>query len=115
MTNNRLIELLTRKLSGEATSDDLMEIDLLISADPEVSERIRKIEKFWSENDTTGPHFIDEAFEKLKLRLDAKEEDQSRAAENTHGPEKPDITGIINIAAMIMRLFYKKIALIPVN
>ncbi|MET0244110.1 MAG: hypothetical protein ABW174_11610 [Flavitalea sp.] len=115
MTNNRLLELLTRKLSGEATDNELREIDLLMSADPETSERIRQIEKFWNENETNGAHFIDEAFEKLKLRLSADDSDQIKSPDLKNKPDRHTIIGIITTAASIIRLFFKKNALVPVN
>lgn len=115
MTNNRLIELLTRKLSGEATGEELREIELLKSADSEASDRINQIEKFWSEHDANGPNFIDEAFEKLKLKISASDTDQKKSPEKKHGPDRSTITGIITMTALIIRLFYRKNALTPGN
>jgi len=71
MSNNRFLELISRKLSGEATTEELGEIEELLSADAEASARFKLLHQYWNQHDNANQPFVEEAFEKLKPKLDA--------------------------------------------
>jgi hypothetical protein len=51
MSNERLTELMSLKLSGEATAEELAELEQLIRQDGLVSERYSLLRKFWEHHD----------------------------------------------------------------
>jgi transmembrane sensor len=73
MNNNRLLELISRKLSGEATAEELEEIEKILSADADALARYELLEKYWNQHDSLNQLYVEEAFHKLAARLDLPE------------------------------------------
>ena len=71
MSNNRFLELITRKLSGEATATELEELEKILSADAEACERFKILNQFWNQHDNANQLLVGEAFEKLMAKVDA--------------------------------------------
>lgn len=65
MSNDRLLELLSRKLSGEATPEELLELHALLSADPEAAERYKILDQFWEKQDDSFRPAVEEGLQKL--------------------------------------------------
>ena len=70
MSNDRLLELITRKLSGEATAEELEEVESMLSVDPEAAARYKSIEQYWGQHENANQFFVEEAFEKIVNRLE---------------------------------------------
>ena len=70
MSNNRFFELISRKLSGEATSEELSEIEEILASDPAAAARFKMLSQFWNQHDAGDELIVEEAFEKLLPKLD---------------------------------------------
>jgi ferric-dicitrate binding protein FerR (iron transport regulator) len=73
MNKDRILELMTRKLSGEATAEELRELQDLLSADAEAGERGKILDQFWSRRDDETHPSVEENLRKVlgKLQLSA--------------------------------------------
>jgi transmembrane sensor len=69
MSNDRLLELISRKLSGEATAEELQELETMLSTNAEASTRSKLIQQYWEQHENANQFFVDEAFEKLAAML----------------------------------------------
>jgi transmembrane sensor len=70
MSNERLTELMSLKLSGEATAEELAELEQLIRQDGLVSERYSLLRKFWEHHDSTNPAVVEESLQKALKALE---------------------------------------------
>jgi ferric-dicitrate binding protein FerR (iron transport regulator) len=70
MSNDRLLELISRKLSGEATVEELQEIEKILSVDTDASASIKLLQQYWDQHDNANQFFVEEAFGKILNRLD---------------------------------------------
>ncbi len=70
MSNERLMELMTRKLSGEADETELRELELLLSSDAGAMERYKLLQKFWEHHDAANPAVVEESLQKVLKQLD---------------------------------------------
>ena len=70
MSNNRLLELFSRKLSGEATAEELQEIEKTLSIDTDAAARCKLLEQYSDQHDNVNQSFVEEAFHKILNRLD---------------------------------------------
>src|SRR5215211_995198 len=70
MSNDRLLELISRKLSGEATADELLEIEEILSVDPDALASSKLLQQYWDQHDNANQFFVEEAFHKILNRLD---------------------------------------------
>ena len=71
MGNNRLLELISRKLAGEATAAELDEIKRMLSPDPEAAENYELLQRYWDQHENVNQAFIDEAFDKIANSLNS--------------------------------------------
>lgn len=62
MCNDRIWILLTRKLSGEATSTELKELDILLQADPQHHSTIETISDMWHNRTSPDEEFMEATF-----------------------------------------------------
>ncbi|MBS1606907.1 MAG: FecR domain-containing protein [Bacteroidetes bacterium] len=70
MNKDRIIELMARKLSGEATPDELQELREQISKDTAAGERDRVLEQFWSRHDDGMHPSVEENLKRVLTSLD---------------------------------------------
>ena len=70
MNKDRIIELMARKLSGEATPDELQELHERLSDDTEAGEKNRVLEQFWSRHDDGMHPSVEENLKKVLTSLD---------------------------------------------
>jgi ferric-dicitrate binding protein FerR (iron transport regulator) len=70
MNNSRSLELMARKLSGEATAEEIRELDDLLLADADTSSAYRLLRQFWEEHDTASEFAVEEGLKKLLVQLD---------------------------------------------
>ncbi|HTF29436.1 MAG TPA: hypothetical protein VK625_11375 [Flavitalea sp.] len=59
MSNNHFLELISRKLSGEATTEELDEIEEILSADAEASASFKLLLQYWNQHDNTNQLFVE--------------------------------------------------------
>ena len=71
MITERLFELITRKLSGEASAEELNEIETILSEDADASSRFTLLQQYWAQRDKANQLFVEEAFHKISDRLDS--------------------------------------------
>jgi transmembrane sensor len=69
MNNNRFLELISRKFSGEATTEEIEEFNEMMSLDSAATERLNILEQFWNQHRATHVP-VEGDFEKLKLKFD---------------------------------------------
>ncbi len=70
MSNTRLLELFSRKLSGEASAEELEEIEKILSDDTDALASLKLLQQYWDQTDSGNQLFVDEAFDKILNRLD---------------------------------------------
>jgi len=70
MNKDRIIELMTRKLSGEASPEELQELHQGLSEDEASGERNRVLEQFWSRHDDGAHPSVEENLNKVLTSLD---------------------------------------------
>lgn len=68
MHENRIVELLTRKIAGEATPDELGELSYLLTKYPDAVYYEALLEQVWNLGQDGKQEDLDEAFEKHKLK-----------------------------------------------
>ena len=71
MSNNRFFELISRKLSGESTTEELDELETMLSSDADAAARFKLVQQYWNQHDHTDEHFVEDAFQKLVPKLNA--------------------------------------------
>ena len=96
MSNDRLLELITRKLSGEATAEELKEVENMLSVEPEAASRSKLIEQYWNQHENANQFFVEEAFEKIVNRLEVPE---PVPVVEMHTSGKRSIKRILQVAA----------------
>jgi transmembrane sensor len=69
MSNDRLVELTTRSLSGEATQEELKELEALLAADANALARYRMMQQFWNQHDAVSQPAVEEALQKVLGQL----------------------------------------------
>lgn len=69
MTNSRQIELLSRKLAGSATPEELRELEVLLAADPEAAERQKILQQFWIRQENESGVSVEENLQKTLANL----------------------------------------------
>jgi ferric-dicitrate binding protein FerR (iron transport regulator) len=69
MTNSRQIELLSRKLAGAATPEELRELQVLLAADAEAAERQKILQQFWIRQEDESGVSVEENLQKVLANL----------------------------------------------
>lgn len=70
MNNTEFILLVCKKLSGEGDSAELKELDLLLSADPELYRQYKLLQQYWEHHDIPNQVFVEESLYKVLHRLE---------------------------------------------
>jgi len=65
MNKDRILELMTRKLSGEATQEELRELQEHLSADAAAGERSKVLDQFWSRQEHEMHPSVEENLKKV--------------------------------------------------
>src|SRR5216684_3408571 len=90
MSKSRILELMTRKLSGEATPEELQELQEHLSADPETGDSYNTLDQFWSHQEDEAHPSVEENLRKVLSTLDL--------------PQKHRIPAWMKIAAALLIL-----------
>lgn len=69
MSTDRLEELTTRALSGEAAPEELKELEAILAADSKALARYRTLQQFWNQHDATSQPAVEEALQKVLGQL----------------------------------------------
>src|SRR5688500_5347345 len=69
MSNDRLQELMTRSLSGEATTEELQELEGLLAADGNALSRYKLLQQFWNQHDTVSQPTVEDALHNMLGKL----------------------------------------------
>jgi len=69
MINSRITELLSRKLAGEASPEELRELETLLAADPEADERQKLLGQFWARQENGSHPQIEHNLQKVLASL----------------------------------------------
>jgi transmembrane sensor len=70
MNHDRLLELIGRKLSGEASQQELTELEQMLISDPSLGERYKMLQQFWEHHDHIHQQVIEEGLRKALNRLE---------------------------------------------
>jgi len=70
--DQRLSLLISLKLSGEASLEELNELEMLVNENPELMERIETVNKLWKQLDRRSTGLAEESFERHLYRLNEK-------------------------------------------
>jgi ferric-dicitrate binding protein FerR (iron transport regulator) len=66
---DRLEELTTRSLSGEATPEELKELEQILASDSKALARYRLLQQFWNQHDAVSQPAVEEALQKTLAQL----------------------------------------------
>ena len=69
MTDPRIIELLSRKLAGEASPEELRELQTLLAANPETAESQKTLEQFWVRQENGSHPQVEQNLQKVLANL----------------------------------------------
>jgi ferric-dicitrate binding protein FerR (iron transport regulator) len=69
MTNDNILELMCRSLSGEATPEELKVLETALARDSHLQARYKVMQQFWNEHETASPAAVEEALQKVLGRL----------------------------------------------
>lgn len=69
MSNDRLVELTIRSLSGEATAEELKELEALLASDAHALARYRLLQQFWNQHDAVSQPAVEENLQKVLTQL----------------------------------------------
>jgi transmembrane sensor len=83
MQNDRFLLLLTRKLAGEATPEELEELNALVAAEPRLKAEVDMYARFWAEQQQAQLVNKELAWQKILQQID---NDPSKEAEETVQP-----------------------------
>jgi len=70
MNKDRILELMARKLAGEATTEELLELQELLPGDPEAAERSKVLDQFWNRRDNETHPSVEENLRKVLRGLE---------------------------------------------
>src|SRR5436190_228877 len=103
MANDQRINLLiSLKLSGEATPEELLELEMFVKNNPELLEKLVGIEKVWKQ---LGWHSIDQAeasFEKHLLRLN-----NEIIESNVLSPTYSNVQTVRPVPKLVQKKYYR--------
>jgi len=86
--DNRIWNLLALKLSGEATPDDLIELDNYLEKNPEVKNIVDSIDSYWNQTGEVLSVTDEMEEERFHLILDAENEDETKEVYESKPPVK---------------------------
>jgi len=69
MTNDSILELMSRVLSGEAAPEDQAMLEKALAEDSNLLERYNLMQQFWNEHETVSPAAVEEGLNKVLNRL----------------------------------------------
>lgn len=100
--DQRINLLISLKLSGEATPEELMELEMFVKNNPELSEKLEDIEKVWKQ---LGWHSIGQAeasFQKHLLRLN-----NEIIESNVLSPTYSDVQTVRPVPKLVQKKYYR--------
>jgi transmembrane sensor len=69
MTNDSILELMSRVLSGEATPGERAALEKALAEDPHLQGRYQLMQQFWNEHETVSPEAVESALQQALERL----------------------------------------------
>lgn len=69
--NKRLWNLMAKKLAGESTASELLELERILQSNPDAEYYLRVLEKWWLMTETQGPA-SGKAFEQFMERMESE-------------------------------------------
>jgi Fe2+-dicitrate sensor, membrane component len=69
MNNDQLQELMTRSLSGEATPEELLQLESMLAADSKALERYKLLQQFWNRHEAVSQQAVEEALHNMLGKL----------------------------------------------
>jgi transmembrane sensor len=108
MSNNRFLALISRKLSGEATIEELGEIDDILATDTEATERFKLLQQYWNQHENAKQFFIEEAFEKLIAKLQAPIQEAPKPANRSNKNFLPGVAAAASVILITGSLLFMK-------
>jgi ferric-dicitrate binding protein FerR (iron transport regulator) len=69
MTNDRILELISRVLSGEAAPSETAALEKALAEDSNLMERYKLMQQFWNEHETVSPAEVEQGLNKVLDRL----------------------------------------------
>lgn len=98
----RIHLLISLKLSGEATPEELNELEALVKNNPELLERIDRIRKVWKQLGRRSTGLGESSFEKHLHRLNNEIFDS-----NAVSPISPDVQKAIPVQKLVRKKYYR--------
>lgn len=69
MSNDRLQELMSRSLSGEATAEELQELETLLVADGKALGRYKLLQQFWNQHEAVSQPAVEDALQNMLAKM----------------------------------------------
>jgi transmembrane sensor len=63
MANDRILELMSKALSGEATPEELKQLENALNSDSHLQARYKLMQQFWNEHEPVSPAAVEEALQ----------------------------------------------------
>jgi hypothetical protein len=89
---DRIIELEARKLSREATEEELLELHELLEEDPQMRYALKLVETLWKLPEKEDDGHVANACEELMKRIKSDEADNGRQGYSENNEELTDHT-----------------------
>ncbi|HEY8896987.1 MAG TPA: FecR domain-containing protein [Niastella sp.] len=65
MANDRILELMSRSLSGEAAPEELKELETLLAQDSHLPARYKLMQQFWNEHEAISPAAVEDSLQQV--------------------------------------------------
>ena len=100
--DQRISLLISLKLSGEASPEELKELERLVNENPELLERIEAIEKLWKQLGRRSTGRAEESFEKHLHRLNEKNFESDVVSKTC-----PDVQKLSPVRKILRKKYYR--------
>lgn len=70
MNHDHFLMLACKKFSGEASEDELRELEAMLNADQDLSRQFKLLKQYWLHHDEAGQEMVEDSLQKVLQRLD---------------------------------------------
>lgn len=86
---DNIYRLIARKLSGEASKEELQELEELLRKNPEFHDYLRLVSSLWNAKQSGDPAVNDEVFKRIKARVEQKKRTEAEQLANQEAYSMP--------------------------
>jgi transmembrane sensor len=105
MTNDSILELMSRVLSGEATPEERAALEKALAEDSYLLARYKLMQQFWNEHETVSPAAVEEALHQVLGRLQLAQSTQVAAPAKNGSVIRLWKRGLVAAAVVVSLVF----------